>query len=129
MKPAAWNVAGPKLPGQGDPALEFGHFGLASWGIPAAPANREAPKARIIPAQPSGLGNRTCEAKALKARSISIPGLALVEFGPMPWRQQPVFFWEILLNGSLARCGTSILRDDLGNWAAPLALGFVFGDP
>src|SRR6266700_2872342 len=68
--------------------LEFGHFGLASRAIATAPANRGAPKAPIIPAQPSGLSNRTGEAKALKARSISIPSITLVEFGPMPWRQQ-----------------------------------------
>src|SRR5439155_14016892 len=63
------------------------------------PANRGAPKAPIKPAQPSGLGHRTGEAKALKARSISIPGITLVEFGPMPWRQQPVFFLETPRNG------------------------------
>src|SRR5205085_488713 len=34
------------------------------------PANRGAPKAPIIPAQPCGLGNRTGKTKALKARSI-----------------------------------------------------------
>src|SRR5438105_13427177 len=62
--------------------LEFGHFGLASRGIATAPANRGAPKARIIPAQPSGLGNRTGDAKALKARSISIPGITLVDWVP-----------------------------------------------
>src|SRR2546421_7660726 len=60
----------------GDPCLKFGHFGLRSWAIATSPANRGAPKAPIIPAQPSGLGNRTGEAKALKARSISIPGIA-----------------------------------------------------
>src|SRR5207237_10398375 len=54
--------------------VKFGHFGLASRGIATAPANRGAPKAPIIPARPSGPGNRTGEAKALKARFISIPG-------------------------------------------------------
>src|SRR5207249_5675803 len=63
------------------------------------PANRGAPKAPIIPAQPSGLGHRMGEAKALKARSISIPGITLVEFVPMPWQQQPVFFLETPRNG------------------------------
>src|SRR5438034_8585285 len=63
--------------------LDFGHSGLAPWGIATAPTNRAAPKAPIISAQPSGLGNRTAEAKALKARAISIPGITLVEFGLM----------------------------------------------
>src|SRR6266542_3763735 len=85
-------------------------FGLASRGITTALANRGAPKAPTIPAQPSGLGSRTCEAKALKARSISIPGITLVEFGPVPWPQQLVFFLETPLNGLMAQCGTSILR-------------------
>src|SRR2546430_8578682 len=90
---------------------------------------RGAPKAPIIPAQPSGLGNRTGEAKALKARSISIPVITLVAFGPMSWRQQSLCFLETPPKGLLARCGTSILLNDFGNWAAPLALGVVFWCP
>ncbi len=75
----------------GRPCLEFGHLGLASWGIATASANRGAPKAPIIPAQPSGLGNRTGEAKALKARSISILGLSPCTGGtpaPLGWKRR-----------------------------------------
>src|SRR2546421_1908369 len=39
-------------------------------------------------------GSSDGEAKALKARCISIPIITLVEFGPMPWRQQPECFLE-----------------------------------
>src|SRR5436190_6605198 len=82
-----------------------------------------------MPAQPNGLGNRTGEARALKARSISIPGITLPEFVPMPWRQPRVFFLETPLNGLLARCGTSILRSMISEigprrWR----LGFFVGD-
>jgi len=59
-------------------------------------AHREAPKAPLIPAQPSGLGTRTADAKALKARSI---GLAI----------------EALVNASLAGCGMSILRSRISD--------------
>ena len=68
--------------------------------------------APIIPAQRGGLGNPGGRAKALKVRSISIPGLTLVEFDPMHWRQ-PVFFLVTTLTGLLAQCGTSILRSML----------------
>src|SRR5436189_4755237 len=89
------------------PNLESRNGERGSLGVPSE--LRGAPKAPIIPAQPSGLGNRTGEAKALKARSISIPGITLVEFGPMPWRQEPVSFLKTALNGLLARCGTNLL--------------------
>ena len=100
---------------------------LASWGI-ATQRIEERRKAPIIPAQPSGLGNRTGEAKALKARSISVPGITLVEFGPMSWRQQSSVFLETPQNGLLARCGTSILRSmisEIGSrrWRLGLFLG------
>ena len=60
----------------------------------AAPAHRGASKSTTIPAQPSGLGTRTADAKALKARSI---GLAI----------------EAWVNGLLAVCGTDILRSTI----------------
>ncbi len=107
--------------------LQFGHFGLASWGI-AAQRIGERQRRPIIPAQPSGLGNRRGQAKALKARSISIPGIRLVEFGPSPWLQKPVLFLETPLNGVLARFGMSILRSMISEIAQRRwRLGLFFG--
>jgi len=66
-----------------------------------------APKAPIIPAQPNGLGNRTGDTKALKARSIS----ALKDFGNWAAPLALVFFgWTL----DLGRCPRLV-------WAGPLA--------
>ena len=82
--------------------------GLVACGVAPAQAYRGAPKAPIITAQPSGLGTRTADAKALKARSI---GLAI----------------EAWVNGLLAARGTSILRStiseiELRRWRLRLLL-------
>jgi hypothetical protein len=86
-----------------------------------------APKARIIPAQPNGLGNRTGDAKALKARSISIPTRTLIEFDPRlgnDSRYSSSKLRERFAGGMLNRHPA---LNDFGNWAAPLALGLYFG--
>ena len=80
--------------------------------------------------QPGGLGDRTGEAKALKARSISIRRMTLVEFGPMPRRQQTVLLLETPLYGLLAQSGTSILRSMISDtgprrWRLGCLLGLL----
>src|SRR5882724_8246940 len=86
--------------------------GLVAWAA-AAPAHRGAPKAPIIPAQPTGLGTGTVDADALKARSI---GIAI----------------EAWVNGLLAGCGASILRSTISEigprrWRLGMLLGRLIG--
>ena len=63
--------------------------GLVAWARTAARSHRGAPKAPFIPAQPSGLGTRTADAKALKARFM---GLSIQEwecFADRMWKDLP----------------------------------------
>ena len=77
--------------------------GVVAWAGAAALLHRRAPKLPLIPAQPSGLGTQTADAKALKARSIfsaigasersfwvgcetNIRLLTISEIGPRRWR-------------------------------------------
>src|SRR5580765_2478371 len=98
--------------------------GVVAWAGAAALLHRTAPKAPIIPAQPSGLGTQTADAKALKARSIvsaiwaakrgllvgcetNFRLLTISEIGPRRWRS------GLLMGGYLGRCPRLI-------WVGPL---------
>jgi len=105
--------------------LEIGHSGRRCLGGAAALLHRGAPKAPIIPAQPSGLGTQTADVKALKARSVvsaigasergllagcetNIMHATISENGPRRWRL------GLLLVGYLGHCPRLI-------WVGPLA--------
>jgi len=87
--------------------------GVIVWAGAAAVLHRGAPKAPIIPAQPSGLGTQKTDPKALKARSI-VSAIGASE------------------RGLLAECETNIMRsaiseNDPRRWRLGLLLGDYLG--